>query len=195
MRRKDNGRNYVLLRLASVAALLMASIAANMSSISAASSDCLSPRTTSPTYTGDQESGVDSTNSSTWRMGTLAITTKPSADVIVGFRSPTDPNWHDSKPVSSKSATRILLKIGTGDVQFSTQYRASVGSAACTNAPATTFSPSAQALNDIKQNTTEPQWLSSATNGNGTNTNGSAANNGNGSSSGSTSAPNSTNAY
>lgn len=155
----DQIRNRLLVRFTSVTTIFTTCFAMSIGVANAASAtDCLSPRITSPTYTGDHESGVNASNQRSWRMGTLAITTKPAADIVVGYKLPSDQNWHDSKPISSKNAVRLLLKIGTGDVQFSTLYRASSGSSACNNPPATTFSPSAQQISSIAANTTQPTW-------------------------------------
>ena len=160
--RTRNPIGHMFWRAASASILLAASLAVNTGSGTAASSNCTSERTESSVYTGNNQAGLTNTNQKNWNTGVLAITPQPGADIVVGFKMPNEQNWHDSKPVSSKPAARILLKLGPGDVQFSTQYHASAGSAACNNPPATTFSPSPQAVNDIKANTVQPTWPASS---------------------------------
>lgn len=157
---KHRGISHMFARATAAAMLLTAPLAVSGSGI-AAGGTCTSPRTTSPVYTGDHQSGVSDTNQGSWRLGTLAITNQPAADIVVSFKTAsTQNNWRDSKPMSTKTASRILLKIGSGDVQFSTMYRANSGSSACSTAPATVFSPTAQPINSIAPNTTQPTWPS-----------------------------------
>lgn len=157
MHTKHRGISYTFARAAAALTILTAPLAVSGSSMAVGT--CTSSRTVSPVYTADHQSGVSSTDQGTWRVGTLAITNQPTADIVVGYKvANTQNNWRDSKPMSAKTASRILLKIGPGDVQFSTMYRADSGSAACNTAPATVFSPTAQPINSIAPNTTQPNW-------------------------------------
>ena len=157
MHTKHRGISHIFARTVAIAILVTAPLAVSGSSMAVGT--CTSSRTTSPVYTGDHQSGVSNTNQVSWRVGTLAITNQPAADIVVGYKTTnTHNNWRDSKPLSPKTASRILLKVGPGDVQFSTMYRANSGSSACSNAPATVFSPTAQSIDSISPNTTQPNW-------------------------------------
>jgi len=110
-----------------------------------------SPATSSHPYKGNPNAyGSYPAN---WREAVVAKTKVPAdaMDIIVGFEVPGSNDWHESKPIPSADASKILLRIGPGPVEFRVQAQGNKGSEAMNAAPPVIFEgpePYSKAIQD-----------------------------------------------
>jgi hypothetical protein len=121
---------------------------------------CVSPRAISDVYNGDETANPVDQN--TWTNGIRIEThlSDKAVALIVGYRDPNEDEWHDSNQIPKLDSNTQAVKIGTGDVQFSTSIVAENGSSACNEKPDVTFSQPVEYKELIEEGASAPQWPS-----------------------------------